>query len=930
MTVVAPSTLLCSEKPDLRPVDGERAEAVGLRLYAARAALDERPVAQALASEAVDPRLIRLKAAEPFDPLVIVPDFTGAIPDGPALAPAGGRYRLVQLHGPVSASKRSDLSDRGARILGYIPNNSLLVRLPEGVSDAVMKASPHVRYVGPFLAGYNLSPGLFHSLRELGEEPDPVRLLRLDVLLFADQSPSELAADITEKYPGVLTESTRPGRRGEPPTLTLLVPEVVLGSLVGSLLHRPVAYVGERVSPRLSNDNSVWIGQSYDRDDGPQEATAPDPKPYDQTATIWNQGLLGTGQVVAIADTDLETGLCFWEDTAHAVIPQQVPPPTALTVDPAHRKVLAVNGAHPLALQTKGSFGHGTHVSGTVAGDDSANPRGTGSAGHDHGDGMAPGAKIIFEDISTGSDNNCIGTLFVASVGDLLEQEYVSGAHISTNSWGEELDEYSVQTREVDVSVWQHEDFLVLFAAGNHAASGIDDQARCKNCIAVGACQEYEPDSPLGPLDPENIAAFSSHGPAADGRVKPDLVAPGDRVFSGRFRTQYIEDEADPRCDPEANPTVDVCFPNPAIGGCYLTFTAETCSVSPHRGTSMATPTVAGLAALTREYFTAGFYPTGRPGPGDAMTPSAALLKAVLINGARNMTGTLSGNPLSDAPSNQQGWGRLLIDDALVIAGDIRRLKLLDVANPSGLTTGQTASTSFSVTSTGEPLKLALVWTDPPAAVAALPALVNDLDLELEAPDGTLYRGNQWTADNPAVPGDKESLPDPAGRDAINNVEGIFIPSPQQGGYLATVRAVNVPGYQGLLTQGYALVMTGAIDTAPAGSVPDGAGVPGAPLTLDEALGNDITLTWDPSCLAGDADYEIYEGTLGDFASHTPVACSTGGATTETITPSAGNRYYLVVPVGADREGSHGTDSTGSQRQRGPAPCLEQEIAACH
>jgi hypothetical protein len=111
---------------------------------------------------------------------------------------------------------------------------------------------------------------------------------------------------------------------------------------------------------------------------------------------------------------------------------------------------------------------------------------------------------------------------------------------------------------------------------------------------------------------------------------------------------------------------------------------------------------------------------------------------------------------------------------------------------------------------------------------------------------------------------------------------------------------------------------------APAGRVPDGGGVPGAPLTVDLTPGGDVTLSWDVSCAAGDDDYEIYQGTLGDFASHAARFCGTGGLTTRTFTPAGGGTYYLVVPRNGSREGSYGLRSDGSERPRGVSPCLPQ------
>jgi len=112
-----------------------------------------------------------------------------------------------------------------------------------------------------------------------------------------------------------------------------------------------------------------------------------------------------------------------------------------------------------------------------------------------------------------------------------------------------------------------------------------------------------------------------------------------------------------------------------------------------------------------------------------------------------------------------------------------------------------------------------------------------------------------------------------------------------------------------------------------AGAVPDGSG-PGAPLELTHEGGGLIRLDWDASCTASDGDFAIYEGTLGDFASHTPRFCSTTSATTMTFSAAAPSSYYLIVPHNAGREGSYGT-ATAAERQPSATACLPQLVESC-
>ncbi|ANM30016.1 hypothetical protein ABI59_11200 [Acidobacteria bacterium Mor1] len=114
-----------------------------------------------------------------------------------------------------------------------------------------------------------------------------------------------------------------------------------------------------------------------------------------------------------------------------------------------------------------------------------------------------------------------------------------------------------------------------------------------------------------------------------------------------------------------------------------------------------------------------------------------------------------------------------------------------------------------------------------------------------------------------------------------------------------------------------------------AGSVPDGDDVPGGLMNVDIDAAGDITLSWSESCNGGDGDYAVYEGTLGDFSSHTPKSCTTSGATNSTFTPASSSVYFLIVPRGSFREGSYGTDSDGSERPQGAAACLQQAVETC-
>jgi hypothetical protein len=204
-------------------------------------------------------------------------------------------------------------------------------------------------------------------------------------------------------------------------------------------------------------------------------------------------------------------------------------------------------------------------------------------------------------------------------------------------------------------------------------------------------------------------------------------------------------------------------------------------------GTSWASPSVSGAAALVRQYFTDGYYPSGTPKVSDRMTPSAALLKAMLIASARRVPFiTIGGAQVASkpTPSNEQGFGFPVLADALYFPGDAVKLRVVDVLNQNGLEAPQTATTQISVRS-GSPLKAVLVWTDPPGS-----SLVNDLDLRVDGPEGNTFLGNGQP-------------------DHVNNVEVVSIAEPLTGTYNISVSYNAFIG-----RQGYALVITGDISDA--------------------------------------------------------------------------------------------------------------------
>jgi len=119
------------------------------------------------------------------------------------------------------------------------------------------------------------------------------------------------------------------------------------------------------------------------------------------------------------------------------------------------------------------------------------------------------------------------------------------------------------------------------------------------------------------------------------------------------------------------------------------------------------------------------------------------------------------------------------------------------------------------------------------------------------------------------------------------------------------------------------------LDASGSGRVPDGAFLPGPAVLEVDRAGSDLVLSWGPSCLTTDPDYEVYEGTLGSFYSHGWIACATGGTLTLTHPIPAADSYYLVVPTNLLTEGSYGLDSADDERPQGAPACAPQAIGIC-
>jgi subtilisin-like proprotein convertase family protein len=252
-------------------------------------------------------------------------------------------------------------------------------------------------------------------------------------------------------------------------------------------------------------------------------------------------------------------------------------------------------------------------------------------------------------------------------------------------------------------------------------------------------------------------------------------------------------------------------------------------------GTSMAAGAVSGTLALMQEFLQQRM---GMP------HPSPALLKAMLINGSQSL-GLQYDFEVNNPGVNEQGWGLPQLTNVIPqsLTNSSPTMVLIDQSPTNALATGQYQTYTVSSTASNAPVRITLVWTDPPGNPAAGVALVNNLDLTVVDGTGTnVYIGNNFpsgaiytTPSNPtnllagqsdnaaqnvyAVTGTSGPTYTAAG-DSINNVQNVYINPTNTFKFPLTITVsgtrVNVnavPGQTNNITQDYALVISTAPST---------------------------------------------------------------------------------------------------------------------
>lgn len=849
-----------------------------------------------IAARARDERYLLLRAGA-FDPLSRAPETTelpAKIAQLAARAESERGYFIVQYQSAITPSQTAELRAAGHEIVGYIAHNAYIVRTTAAGANRLAttqnsgrNAGNALRWVGAYGPALKVDPELSHlaseitASRSLSSSTAASDLHFVSFVTFHGENAERLRATLGSLGIDAINQTLSLEERSDGRCWGVqAVRRADLPALVSALAGiEGIEWIEERTPRRPHNDNLVRIIQT-----GVAGADTP----------LYRHGLTGMGQIYATADTGLDSDhsqfrlsgnataqtLSFATSTAalsNGLLPARVTnqgnkvltyyllgasgfidrtenPHGGRTLDPDRRS--GTRFLNAVAYDDAGAGYHGTLTTSVAVGRNfGANGSGAlpGIPTRSRGDGIAPDASIVFQDVGH-PDGSLPGVDFVSQMLIHL-QAYSTGARVHNNSYGPELPvAYDQDAADIDEAMWRLRDYTIFFSAGNDSPGRFQVTSVAKNNIVVGAT---EGPTSLGRL--EDVASYSNHGPTFDGRLKPDIVAPGSVIGA----TEDEEDDNDSSYGNATSATAKDAAVNPDDPN-----NSSTIAESAASGTSFASAAAAGAALLVRQYFTDGFYPGGARNSGSAFTPSNALVKAVLLNSGRNLTGRFTARnfPASASgslPNAAQGWGRIALDDALYFAGDRRELRILadiyngataaDASRPApqpAITTGVMHTYQLTSVSNVEPLRITLAWSDPRAAVSSAIALVNDLDLEVTDPEGRVWRGNANFQNGWSQPADG------ADYDRLNPVEAVYIERPSPGTYTVRIIGANVPGNgQMMITaepgnqqidsnrQGYALIATGNFTAGAQSVLSLGALEVGGGVNADPFIGRNETVT---------------------------------------------------------------------------------------
>ena len=541
------------------------------------------------------------------------------------------------------------------------------------------------------------------------------RVVTLDVVLSGYELPSEINARDDIK---VLDHSSR--------FATL---DASLSGLKWLVLQDEIEWIEEKPVAGIVNSVANTIINSDDVRDNTKMAAL---------SGAWS-GLDGSGITVTVGDTGLDSGIN--DATMHPDFSDHILGIYSWPEPYSECTWNSPSDPGPCDDGADDDNGHGTHVAGSVLGD------GTASSGSVMG--IAPEAQLL---VHAFEQNGGLGGI-PNDYQDFFDVAVENNSRIHTNSWGScnrpnkhapcnDYGLYSTGSMQIDMGALTHKQLVILFANGNDAEDGdgngeIDEnsmlwEATAKNSISIGASENYRPSRGPAADNAEGMASFSGRGPTEDGRIKPDFVAPGTHIYSTKSRA--------------AGPAASSC------GWGSDSSITDYCFMG---GTSMATPIAAGATALLLEHL------IENEGVTD---PTSYLVKAILGASTTDMAGQF-GSPTNGAgeaiPNMHEGNGRLNMYSAVQTS----------FVHNESLSTTDDRGWSFTLPNGAHDLQVALAYADPAATPAVTPYLVNDLDLSLTDPTGTVHDLN----------------------DNLNNLRVMNISSPIAGTWEVHVVGTNVP-----------------------------------------------------------------------------------------------------------------------------------------
>jgi len=748
----------------------------GARQLASYAAFSlwELPAGQPSQAVLLSPGIIRAGTQIPLRGLTIDTALPQPEPPLPAaltaaaIGPSAPRLWLIQFAGPLQPAWLDALRARGQTVAACLPEYACVLwgRDP---GAALAPFGMLARWSGPFHPAYRLHP----ALRPGGELRQPASPAEVEItlqFLAVDAAAADLAA---------LRASAA---LSAPPSRVLNFWNVrarLSPASIDRLASLPTLFNIEPYNPPVLHEEmqaQILAGQLSS---APGLLQAVGPGYLDWLALRGFSTDPALYPLVDVVDDGIDNGTTLPLHPDFYAYPPALPPSSRVKFQRS-----CLSGG-----TTNGVQGHGNLNAGIMAGYNAGSvSTHQDAAGFAFGLGVSPygafGGTKIFS--ASGFDISACGSTFT----HMVSGSYAAGARITSNSWGSSAgafydtfaQQYDALTRDASPSTPGDQQMLHIFSAGNDGrAQSIGTPGVAKNVLTVGATDlprdiaMVDGCGRTSSASAANLASYSSRGPTADGRIKPDLVAPGTHVQGPASQ------------DPAyASSSLEICG-GPAPHTHYYPPTSpnQQTLYTISDGTSHAAPAVSGAAQLAWERYLAAF---GQPAP-----PSPAMLKALLLNTPRYLDGAGTGGNL---PGPGQGWGMPDLETAF----DSSTRFLLDQSRVFSAS-GEVVTLTGTVVDPARPFHVSLVWTDAPGTPVGA-ASVNNLDLQVTT-GGVTYLGNVFSGANSAQGGQ----PDPR-----NNVENVFLPAGAGADF--TVRVVarslagdGVPSHPGATDQDFALVI---------------------------------------------------------------------------------------------------------------------------